>query len=165
MTFAEAIAVLDRAVPDPSKGLPDEVFYYISRTTPLLNVDLLIKDETGRTLLSWRNDQYCGAGWHIPGGIVRFKETMETRLLKVAEREIGRPVDFDPVPIKITEMLHPERANRSHFVSFLFSCHLSSDFVPSNAGLSPGDVGFLEWHKGCPDCLIRYHQLHYGAFI
>jgi colanic acid biosynthesis protein WcaH len=88
MNIAEAIAVLDKHVPNPSTGLPDELFYYISKTTPLVNVDLLIKDEKGRTLLSWRNDQYCGRGWHIPGGIVRLKETLEARVKKVANLSI-----------------------------------------------------------------------------
>ena len=55
-------------------------------------IDMLvqhIKDENERTLLSWRDDQFTGSGWHVPGGIVRFKETMEARLGKVAETEIG----------------------------------------------------------------------------
>ena len=56
MSIADAIDVLDRSVTDPGLGLPDEVFYYISRTTPLVNVDLLIKDEIGRVLLAWRDD-------------------------------------------------------------------------------------------------------------
>ena len=53
MEIKEVIEILEKYVSDPSKGLPDEVFFYISRTTPLVNVDLLIKDENGRTLLSW----------------------------------------------------------------------------------------------------------------
>lgn len=76
MNIIDAIGILDKQAPNPSSGLPDELFFYISRVTPMVNVDLLIKDEDGRTLLSWRNDQYAGKGWHLPGGIVRFKETL-----------------------------------------------------------------------------------------
>jgi colanic acid biosynthesis protein WcaH len=165
MNLADAVSILDQAVPNPSHGLPDEVFYYVSRTTPLINVDLLIKDEKGRTLLSWRNDPYCGAGWHIPGGIIRFKETIENRVQKVAEREVGGPVEYDPTPIKITEMFHPERADRSHFISLLFKCHLPSTFTPENKGLGETDVGFLKWHAGCPDNLIVYHDHFYRDYI
>ena len=75
MNFTDAIAFLEKEVPNPSAGLPDELFYYISKTTPLVNVDLLIKDENGRILLAWREDPIAGIGWHIPGGIIRFKET------------------------------------------------------------------------------------------
>ena len=82
MNITDAIGVLNKQVSNSSAGLPDELFYYISRITPLVNVDLLIKDESERTLLSWRDDQYCGKGWHVPGGIVRFKETMETMVKK-----------------------------------------------------------------------------------
>ena len=60
-------------------GLPDEVFTYISTVTPLVNVDLLIRNDKGEILLSWRYD-YRRSGWHIPGGIIRYKETFEQRI-------------------------------------------------------------------------------------
>ncbi len=159
-TLAEAIAVLDQHVTDPSQGLPDEVFYYISRTTPLVNVDLLIKDENGRTLLAWRDDQYAGQGWHIPGGILRFKEKLETRVQKVAEREIGQKIDFDPVPLALNQLSHPDRNTRGHFISILYKCFLSSTFVPANEGLTPADAGYLKWHECCPENLITYHEIY-----
>lgn len=164
MNISDAIAILVQHVPNPSLGLPDEVFYYISRTTPLVNVDLLIKDENGRTLLSWRNDQYCGEGWHVPGGIVRFRETLETRVKKVAETEIGVNVDFDMVPIAVNQCIHHERDIRSHFVSILYKCSLPSTFIPENKGLSQENAGYLMWHDFCPDHLINFHEM-YRKFI
>ena len=160
MNIAGAIVVLDKHVPNPSAGLPDEVFFYISRTTPLVNVDLLIKDENGRTLLSWRNDQYAGKGWHLPGGIVRFKETLETRVKKVAETEIGVNVSFDTNPMALNQLIHPERDIRSHLISILYKCFLTSTFVPQNKGLSIEDSGYLMWHDSCPDNLIKVHEMY-----
>ena len=89
MNISEAIAILDKETVNPQAGLPDELFRFISRITPLVNIDLLIKDDLGRTLLSWRDDQYFGAGRHLPGGVIRFKEVLETRIKNVAESEIG----------------------------------------------------------------------------
>lgn len=160
MNIADAIAELNKHVPNPSAGLPDEVFYYISRTTPLVNVDLLIKDENGRTLLSWRDDQYAGKGWHVPGGIVRFKETLETRIKKVAETEIGVDVRYDPTPIAMNELIHYERDVRGHFISILYKCTLSSTFIPENKGLAPAAAGYLAWHNACPANLIKYHEIY-----
>lgn len=160
MNIAEAVEFLVKEVPNPSAGLPDEVFYYISRTTPLVNVDLLIKDENGRTLLAWRNDQYAGKGWHVPGGILRFKETLEERVQKVAETEIGVNISFDPTPIALNQLIHPEREIRSHFISFLYKCFLSSAFVPQNKGLSMEDKGYLMWYDFCPANLIKYHEVY-----
>jgi ADP-ribose pyrophosphatase YjhB (NUDIX family) len=161
MNIAEAIAALVKHVPNPSMGLPDDVFYYISQTTPLVNVDLLIKDENGRTLLSWRDDPYAGKGWHVPGGIVRFKETLETRVQKVAEMELGvRDIRFDPVPIAFNQIIDRQRTIRGHFISLLYKCFLSGDFILQNKGLSIGDAGFLMWHAHCPDKLLKCQDMY-----
>ena len=164
MNTEAAIKTLVDAVPDPTQGLADEVFYYISRTTPLVNVDLLIQDEAGRTLLAWRNDRYAGTGWHVPGGIVRFKESFETRIEKVAALEIGVPVQWESVPIAVHQFIHNNRAERGHFVSFLFKCFLTGSFNPPNWGLRSGDVGFLMWHGACPGDILPVQEV-YRKFI
>lgn len=158
--LAEAVKVLAEAVPDPSAGLPDEVFYYISSTTPLTNVDLLIKDELGRTLLAWRNDCHAGTGWHIPGGIIRFKETIAERIHQVAMSEIGVPVDVDNKLIAINEMIHRDRDVRGHCISLLYNCRLDSSFVPKNQGLTAADAGYLQWHERCPENMLIYHDVY-----
>ena len=164
LSVAAAVAALDAHVPDPSQGLPDELFYYVSRVTPMVNVDLLVKDEQGRTLLAWRDDPLAGKGWHIPGGIIRFRETMETRIRQVAATEIGAPVGFDPIPLAINQIIHPERATRGHFISILFRCRLSGAFVPANKGLSRLDAGYLMWHNSCPDDLLALHRI-YSSYL
>ena len=156
----EAVKLLDDNIVNASQGLPDEVFYFISRTTPLINVDLLIKDENGRTLLAWRDDPYAGTGWHVPGGIIRYKETFETRIQKVAETEIGCRIQFEPDPIAVNQMIHQEHRNRGHFISLLYQCYLESSFSPANKGLNSEDAGYLEWHAQCPDNMIVYHDVY-----
>jgi len=160
LNIEDSIATLVEAVPQPSLGLPDSVFHYLSRMTPLVNVDLLIKDENGRTLLSWRNDQYAGTGWHVPGGIVRFKERLETRVEKVAEIEIGMAVRFDPTPIALHQVIHEEHEIRGHFISLLYKCFLPGAFKPRNEGLSPQDAGYLMWHDRCPANLLHVQEIY-----
>ncbi len=164
MDLAQAISFLESLVKDPTRGLPDEIFFFVSKITPLVNVDLLIKDERGRTLLSWRDDEHCGTGWHIPGGIVRHKETLHQRVRKVALEEIGAEMHFDPEPVAINQIIHPNRVVRSHFISFLYRCHMDSSFSPPNTGLHPGQPGYLQWHDRCPTDLIEVHHI-YRKFI
>ena len=159
MDIGEAIAYLEGQVPDPREGLPEELFIFATKIVPIVNVDLLIKDDTGRTLLSWRDDQHCGTGWHLPGGIIRYKEPMTARLEKVAETEIGRPVSYHPRPLAVNELIIEPRV-RGHFISFLFNCFIPGSFVPLNAGLAISDVGYLRWHETCPDDLIDMHELY-----
>ena len=58
---SEALAVLDSWALDPRGGLPEELFLFISRLVPMINVDLFISDDQGRVLLTWRDDEIFGA--------------------------------------------------------------------------------------------------------
>ena len=131
MDTNDAIKHLERELGNPSEGLPEDVFLFITRNTPMVNVDLLIKDEKGRTLLSWRDDSLHEPSWHVPGGIIRYKEKMKERLQKVAETEIGTKIKFEPEPIAFNEIILQQRT-RGHFISFLYKGKLTSDFVPED---------------------------------
>lgn len=165
---AELKALLEQvldAVPDARCGLPQEVFYFVSRLTPMINVDLLVKDAHGRTLLTWRHDTFYGPGWHIPGGIIRFKERVDQRILKVAESEIGCPVRFNPTPIDVREIMNRERDVRGHFISMLYLCELDGEPDPSRRATSkvPRN-GEWAWHLGAPVNLIP-QQDGFRAFV
>ena len=164
MNLNDAINFLDQHIINPSEGLPDDIFYFISRTTPLVNVDLLIQDEDHRTILAWRDDVYAGTGWHVPGGIVRFKETFESRIYRVAETEIGAAVTLDPEPLVVNQLIHNNHQNRGHFISILYKCFLSKTFNPENRGLGISDAGYIMWHETCPDNMIAYHEI-YRSYI
>jgi len=159
MNIDQAINYLSKQAPNPSLGLPGKLFFFISRLTPMVNVDLLIKDEKGRTLLSWRDDEYAGVGWHLPGGIVRFKENLETRIIKVAKKEIGVDIKFNLNPIAVNQIIC-KHDTRGHFISLLYKCDLSSKFIPKNVGLKKETNGYLKWHSSCPKNLIKVHEIY-----
>ena len=95
----------------------------------------------------------------MPGGIVRFKENLETRILKVVEKEIGTMVEFDSCPVAINPVIC-DHDTRGHFISILYNCYLSSKFIPENIGLTKTDVGYLMWHDSCPNNLIKVHEMY-----
>lgn len=152
---------LERFIKDPLKGLPEDVFLFVSRIIPIVNVDLLIKNKEGSTLLTWRDDIYWPAGWHIPGGIVRYKETIAERINAVADRELGTRVKFKKEPIAVNEVIHPSRKDRGHFISLLYECRL---FGALDRALKyekgepkPGEWA---WHRKCPKNLIPVHEMY-----
>ncbi len=159
--LAKGITSIEHAAGDPARGLPEDIFLLISRLTPLVNVDLLIRDDRGRTLLTWREDAYYGAGWHVPGGIIRFKETAAERLRAVAREELGAEADPEPAPVAFHEEIHPERAIRGHFISLLYRCVLIGP--PDAARRADGPFpapGTWRWHDGPPDALIDVHRVY-----
>ena len=156
-----AIDRLDQVTPDPNKGLSDEVFYYISRTTPLINVDLLVRDPQRGVLLSWRNDHHCGAGWHVPGGIIRYKEKIETRIQQVAINELGAvSISTNFIPLAVNEVIVNPQRDRAHFISMLYHCSIDAEYQIDNGGLSQNQPGYLMWHQHCPSDLLVWHEIY-----
>ena len=86
---------VEAAVGDPSRGIPDELLRFISRLVPQVNVDLLVRDQHGRTLLTWRDDELFGPGWHLPGSLIRYKESAAARVHACAMDELGTDVAAD----------------------------------------------------------------------
>ena len=164
MPHIEYIEKLDNIVREfrqsnPDMGLPEHLFHFISRSTPIVNIDLLIQDSNNRSLLAWRDDAFSGSGWHIPGGIVRYKETMLERVEHVANLEIGRKVQYDIKPIAFNEVILPHNT-RGHFISFLYLATLDSNFEPENTELTKKDQGYLQWHDTCPNNLVKVHNIY-----
>jgi ADP-ribose pyrophosphatase YjhB (NUDIX family) len=161
-TLAASIDAIDRAVGhDPAGGLPDNLFLLLTRLTPMVNVDLLIKGPDGQTLLTWRDDIYCGKGWHIPGGIVRPKETLAQRIAAVALNELGTTTRFGALPLGLYESIHPRRPDRGHFISVLFACELLGAPDPGRRHVDGvPQTGSWAWHERCPDDLIRVHDMY-----
>ncbi len=157
----QALATLRNAIGSATKGLPEEIFLFVSSLTPMVNVDLLIRDEAGRTLLTWRHDRFYGPGWHIPGGIIRFKERFETRIAAVAAGELHARVGFDPAPLCTHEIFNSTRDIRGHFISMLYACRLESPLDESRRfdAATPRN-GDWAWHERCPDNLIRVHEIY-----
>jgi colanic acid biosynthesis protein WcaH len=153
-----AMATLEAWAPTPAGGLPEELFRFISRFVPIINVDLLIR-EGDRTLLTWREDAVYGAGWHIPGGIIRFKETTGDRVHATALSELGASVAFDPVPAAIEQAIAPERRERGHFISLLYRCRLKSPPEETRrfSGGRPA-AGQWAWHDHCPPDLLPVQE-------
>ena len=160
MNINKSIARIEELIKDPSNGLPEDIFLLISRITPLINVDLLIKNND-KTLLTWRTKgETIKPGWHIPGGIIRYKETIADRICAVAKNELDTKVSFDNSPLAINEIML-KQINRGHFISLLYSCQLLEELDPDKEfkGGIP-NLGEWNWHERPPELLISTHSIY-----
>ncbi len=157
----KVIAELDSFIQDPKKGLPEEIFLLISKLTPMVNVDLLIKNEKNQTLLTWRHDKFYH-GWHVAGGIVRFKELFTDRLKAVALQEFGASIEYDLQPLAIHEKITEARDTRGHFIAHLYRCRLTSELSKTMQCLDVENPqhGQWFWHTTCPEQLIQQHEVY-----
>ena len=138
--------------------LPEQEFLEISSKTPLINVDLLVINEFEEILLSWRDDEYCGTGWHIPGGIIRHGETMKERAEKTAKVELHFLPFIEDAPCKISEIFLNQQY-RNHFISHLYKCRCKkADIVTADldTSLSPGDLCWFDYYPGIIETQYPY---------
>ncbi len=163
-TIDDAIDNLKQAMKeqniDPKKALGTDLFLLTSSLTPIVNVDLFVVNDDNRILLSWRDDRYCGRGWHIPGGCLRFKEKLEERIQKTAISELGSEVFFDKQPMEVLENIATDYTTvvvnedaRAHFISILYKCRVEDVSKITNCD-GEHVVGHLKWFDYLPEDFI-----------
>jgi len=160
MNIDEAIELLKKEIENPNVGLPEKIFEFASSILPIVSTELLIKDENNRTLLTWRVNKCSGNGWHIPGGLLRFKETLKQRIEKTSWGEVGALVTYDPTPIRIEQVIDKNQDTRGHAICFLYKCFLPSDFIPYNGVKKEHDEGYVKWFDKCPEDLLSWHEIY-----
>lgn len=164
--------IIDEEGINPRKGLTEELFAFATSLIPCSNIDLLIRYDNNRVLLTWRNDKYYSEGWHIPGGCLRMHETLMDRVQKTAVKEIGTKVILKSNEFVTQEgIIHYNRPwldnelERSHNISMLFDCKLPDDFLISNQKENEHAEGFLKWFDFYPDDLLQAHKELYGDIL
>ncbi len=149
--------------------LGEDIFQLVSAITPIVNVDLLIKNKFNQTLLTWREDNFFGPGWHIPGGVIRYKELISSRIVKVAQNElkITKIKEISKL-LALNEYLAVRRV-RGHGISLLYECKLYEldekkfrVYLNKDKKIKIDKRGM--WHTSCPKNLIE-EQRCYQKFI
>ena len=110
----------------PESGIGRRLFLIVSQLTPIVNVELIIKDNLNQILLIYREDEFYGPGWHLPGGILRFKENINSRIYITLDNELGinqRKVENFYL-IDCFEIIHKKKVLRSHFISMIYMVRL-----------------------------------------
>ncbi len=160
---ADWIKAIEAEIGDARGGLPEDVFLFVSRLTPLVNVDLLIKDPALGTLLTWRDDEFFGPGWHVPGGIIRYKESAADRLRACAHDELGAGIVPGAAPLLILEDVGSQES-RGHHISLLYRCQLVTPPDASRQAVDPPTPGHWRWHSVAPANLLD-EQREYARFF
>jgi colanic acid biosynthesis protein WcaH len=69
--------------------LDDRTFLQIIDATPLVSIDLVIRNERDQVLMGKRSNRPAKGLWFVPGGRIRKKERVEEALRRIAAAETG----------------------------------------------------------------------------
>ncbi len=69
--------------------LTDTEFLRIVEATPLVSIDLILRNERGEVLLGRRTNKPAQGLWFVPGGRIRKNERVAEALRRISTRELG----------------------------------------------------------------------------
>ncbi|PHR84375.1 MAG: GDP-mannose mannosyl hydrolase [Colwellia sp.] len=69
--------------------LPLETFKKIIASTPLISIDLIVKNKLGQVLLGKRNNRPAKGFWFVPGGRILKDETFKKAYARLLNEELG----------------------------------------------------------------------------
>ena len=75
--------------------LDRNAFFEVVRVSPLVSVDLVVRDPSGRTLVGLRNNEPAKDCWFVPGGRICKGERITDAFERVDREELGAPVPHD----------------------------------------------------------------------
>ena len=77
--------------------LEQQDFIKIIKDTPLVSIDLIVKDERGCVLLGLRKNKPAQGFWFVPGGRIYKDERIADALARIGLEEIGTALSPDQV--------------------------------------------------------------------
>ncbi|EKO3611302.1 GDP-mannose mannosyl hydrolase [Vibrio metschnikovii] len=75
--------------------LDKETFKTIVASTPLVSIDLIIRNSCNQVLLGLRTNRPAQGFWFVPGGRIGKDETFEQAFLRLTQLELGYPISLN----------------------------------------------------------------------
>ena len=75
--------------------LNKDEFAQIVRNTPLVSIDLILRDPDQRVLVGLRTNAPAKGKWFVPGGVVRKYERLADAFARIVKTEIGLDASID----------------------------------------------------------------------
>ena len=73
----------------PNPWLDKAHFVQIVAATPLISLDLIVRNDQGQVLLGRRLNRPAQGYWFVPGGRVRKNEPLDAAFLRLTQEELG----------------------------------------------------------------------------
>lgn len=75
--------------------LDEDEFLDIIKKTPLVSIDLIVRDENQNILLGCRKNRPAQGKWFVPGGRIRKDESIANACSRISQKELGVHVSVD----------------------------------------------------------------------
>lgn len=133
--------------------LSDADFDFIYARVPRACVDIVIETDQGLVLIKREDPPDIGV-WHLPGGGVRFQETVEEAAKRIAQRELGVEIELGQV-IGFDEYLHEQkRLGEAHSIAMMVKAKIVEGSLDEL--IKSGQVAIF---KDLPENIMKPHKV------
>lgn len=133
--------------------LTDQEFDYIYTRVPRACVDFFIEDSAGLLLLK-REEPPEEGSWHMPGGGIRFQESLADAAKRIAKRELGVSIEVDDA-IGYDEYIHESRTfGDAHSIGIIIKAKIVSGDMSELI-----KIGKVKSFKILPEDTLSVHKL------
>lgn len=130
--------------------LPEHDYNFIYSRAPRICVDIVIKSQTSVHLIEREIAPYKGK-WHLPGGRVRFRESIQKAIQRIAKTEIGMGVKVICTLGFMEFTREVQQGNKRHSISIAFLCEpnkrLATRVIKDKFQIHPVHYKFLKEQK------------------
>ena len=114
-------------------NLDDKTFLEIVKSTPLVSIDLVMRNTAGEVLLGKRVNRPAKGDWFVPGGRIRKNEHIWDSISRISKAELGVSVTRGNLRfLGVFEHIYDdnffeEEEVKTHYVVLAYECHLEDD--------------------------------------
>jgi len=118
--------------PNLSSDMDDRQLLQIIAATPLVSIDLVIRNEKDQVLLGKRANRPAQNSWFVPGGRIRKNERIEDAFARIFQAELGLAFPFSKARLLgAYNHIYPdnflgESGINTHYVVLAYACTLNS---------------------------------------
>jgi colanic acid biosynthesis protein WcaH len=112
-------------------------FLEVVRHTPLVSIDLIVRQPSGACLVGCRRNPPARGWWFVPGGRIRKNEPIPEAFRRISETELGTPAELaDARFLGVFEHLYDDNAGElagfgTHYVVLAFELPWDDRELPS----------------------------------
>jgi len=85
----EVSLVGDNSVPEVNAFLDNDTFAKVIASTPLISIDLVVRNANGQILLGLRTNRPAQGFWFVPGGRIFKNESIAQAFKRLTKAELG----------------------------------------------------------------------------
>ena len=115
--------------------LPLSVFSEVIKSTPLVSIDIVLRDSQKRYLLGLRNNPPAKGYWFVPGGRIFKNETISAAFTRICYSELGTMINISSASlIGIFDHFYSDsfvsESVSTHYVAIGYEIDVQDDFLP-----------------------------------